>query len=150
MQVNPKEMSMIMAKKSKANYGDGTIFYSNSKGKWMGQINTGRDENGKIKRKSVYGDTQQEVKEKLNQIKFKIYSGTFVDTSQITFEQLMKQIIEDKYALNETQEQTYIRHLETLKMLGSINQIPIQKINYSMLKQLLISMVDCSLLPAHL
>ena len=48
-----------MAKKSKANYGDGTIFYSNSKGKWMGQINTGRDENGKIKRKSVYGDTQQ-------------------------------------------------------------------------------------------
>ena len=133
-----------MAKKSKANYGDGTIFYSNSKGKWMGQINTGRDENGKIKRKSVYGDTQQEVKEKLNQIKFKIYSGSFVDTSQITFEQLMKQIIEDKYALNEIQEQTYIRHLETLKMLGSINQIPLQKINYSMLKQLLISMVDYS------
>ena len=133
-----------MAKKSKANYGDGTIFYSNSKGKWMGQINTGRDENGKIKRKSVYGDTQQEVKEKLNQIKFKIYSGTFVDTSQITFEQLMKQIIEDKYALNEIQEQTYIRHLETLKMLGSINQIPLQKINYSMLKQLLISMVTYS------
>ena len=26
-----------MAKKSKANYGDGTIFYSNSKGKWMNQ-----------------------------------------------------------------------------------------------------------------
>lgn len=100
-----------MAKKSKANHGDGTIFYSNSKVKWIGQINTGRDENGKIKRKSVYGDTQQEVKGKLNQIKFKIYSGTFVDTSQITFEQLMKQIIEDKYALNEIQEQTYIRHL---------------------------------------
>ena len=57
-----------MAKKSKANHGDGTIFYSNSKGKWIGQINTGRDENGKIKRKSVYGDTQQEVKGKLNQI----------------------------------------------------------------------------------
>lgn len=29
-------------------------------------------------------------------------------------------------------------------MLGSINQIPLQKINYSMLKQLLISMVDYS------
>lgn len=32
MQVNPKERNMIMAKKSKANHGDGTIFYSNSKG----------------------------------------------------------------------------------------------------------------------
>lgn len=104
-----------MAKKSKANYGDGTVFYSASKKKWLGQINSGRDENGKMKRKTVYGDTQQEVKEKLNQIKYDIYSGTFVDTSQITFEQLMLQIIEDKRAMNEIQEQTYVRHIETLK-----------------------------------
>lgn len=133
-----------MAKKSKANYGDGTVFYSASKKKWLGQINSGRDENGKMKRKTVYGDTQQEVKEKLNQIKYDIYSGTFVDTSQITFEQLMLQIIEDKRAMNEIQEQTYVRHIETLKMLKDINPIPLQQINYSMLKQLLISMVHYS------
>lgn len=100
-----------MAKKSKANYGDGTIFFSNSKNKWMGQINVGLDENGKMKRKSVTGNSQQEVREKLNQIKFEIYSGTFVDSSHITFEQLMKQIIEDKLAMNEIQEQTAARHL---------------------------------------
>lgn len=129
-----------MPKKSKANYGDGTIFFSNSKNKWMGQINVGLDENGKMKRKSVTGNSQQEVREKLNQIKFEIYSGTFVDSSHITFEQLMKQIIEDKLEMNEIQEQTAARHLETLKVLKPIHDVPLQNINYSMLKQLLISM----------
>ena len=71
--------------KVQMDYGDGTIFYSNSQKKWMGQINIGRDENGKIKRKTVYGKTAEEVKEKLNQIKYSIYSGTFIDISHITF-----------------------------------------------------------------
>lgn len=139
-----KVKEYFMAKKSKANYGDGTIFFSNSKNKWMGQINVGLDENGKMKRKSVTGNSQQEVREKLNQIKFEIYSGTFVDSSQITFEQLMKQIIEDKLAMNEIQEQTAARHLETLKMLKDISYLPLQRINYSMLKQLLISKTEYS------
>ena len=29
--------------KVQMDYGDGTIFYSNSQKKWMGQINIGRD-----------------------------------------------------------------------------------------------------------
>lgn len=128
-----------MAKKSKANYGDGTIFFSNSKNKWMGQINVGKDENGKTKRKTVTGNSQQEVREKLNQIKFDIYSGMFVDSSHITFEQLMKQIIEDKLSMNEIQEQTAARHLDTLKMIKDISYLPLQSINYSMLKQFMIS-----------
>ena len=69
--------------KTQMDYGEGTIFYSNSQHKWMGQVNIGRDENGKIKRKSVYGATPEEVKEKLNQIKYSIYSGTFLDVSHI-------------------------------------------------------------------
>ena len=37
-----------MSKKKRAytGYGEGTIFYSNSKNKWMGQINIGKDEKG--------------------------------------------------------------------------------------------------------
>lgn len=133
-----------MAKKKKpiTGYGEGTIFYSNSQKKWMGQINTGRDENGKMKRKSVYGKTPEEVKAKLQQIRFEIYIGDFVEVSNITFEQLEKQILDDKLAMNEFQEQTYYRHLETLNTLKLISKQPLQKINYSMLKQLLLSMVD--------
>lgn len=138
MAKDPKKKS----RKAETAYGDGTIFYSNSQKKWMGQMNIGRDENGKMKRKSVYGKTAEEVKAKLQQIKYDIYTGDFVEISNITFEQLEKQILDDKFAINEFQEQTYFRHLETLKILKSISHYPIQKINYSMLKQFLITMVD--------
>ena len=38
-----------MAKrKPKNHYGEGSIFYSNVKQKWMAQINVGKDENGKV------------------------------------------------------------------------------------------------------
>lgn len=128
--------------RSRTGYGEGTIFYSNVKEKWMGQINVGKGEDGKIKRKSVTGNSPDEVKQKLKQIEYEIYTGSFIDESTITFEQLEKQILDDRFALNEFQEQTYFRHLETLKMLKSINNIPLQEINYSMLKQLMIDSVD--------
>lgn len=130
--------------KTQMDYGDGTIFYSNSQHKWMGQVNISRDENGKIKRKSVYGATPEEVKEKLNQIKYSIYSGTFLDVSHITFYQLAKQLQDDKLAMNEIQEQTYYRNLETLKQTAAINNVPLQQINYFMVRELLISKINFS------
>ena len=57
-----------MAKRKPKNiYGEGSIFYSNIKQKWMAQINVGKDENGKVIRKSVIADTQEEVKTKLDE-----------------------------------------------------------------------------------
>ena len=108
----------------------------------MGQINIGRGDDGKMKRKTVYGKTADEVKSKLQQVRYDIYTGDFVHPSSITFEQLEKQVLDDKLVMNEIQEQTYHRHIETLKRLASINKKPLQKINYSMLKHLLLSLVD--------
>ena len=57
-----------MAKRKPKNiYGEGSIFYSNIKQKWMAQINVGKDENGKVIRKSVIADTQEEVKTKFDE-----------------------------------------------------------------------------------
>lgn len=50
--------------RSRTGYGEGTIFYSNVKEKWMGQINVGKGEDGKIKRKSVTGNSPDEVNQK--------------------------------------------------------------------------------------
>ena len=43
--------------------GEGTIYFSEARKKWVGQITIGRDVNGKQLRKSVYGNTRKEVKE---------------------------------------------------------------------------------------
>ena len=39
---------------SKRANGDGSIFYNESKGKWVGQITLGYDENGRRKRNARY------------------------------------------------------------------------------------------------
>ncbi len=135
---------MAKAKKPKNHYGQGSIFYIENKKKWMGQLDLGKDESGKRIRKTVLGDTPEEVEEKMQKVKFDIYSGKFVDASTITFEQLMKQILAEKRAMNEIQEQTYFRHIETLKQCAAINDIPVQKIDTTMLKALILSKVNYS------
>lgn len=137
--------SNIMAKKKPKNvYGEGSIFYSNVKKKWMAQINVGKDENGKVKRRSFTGNTPEEVAAKLQQVKYEIYIGDFIDVSHITFDQLAHQVIEDKLNMNEYQQQTYFRDIETLKMCGMISDVPIQQIDYNMLKQFMLSKINYS------
>lgn len=137
--------SNIMAKKKPKNvYGEGSIFYSNVKKKWMAQINVGKDENGKVKRRSFTGNTPEEVAAKLQQVKYEIYTGDFIDVSHITFDQLAHQVIEDKLNINEYQQQTYFRDIETLKMCGMISDVPIQQIDYNMLKQFMLSKINYS------
>ena len=134
-----------MAKKKPKNvYGEGSIFYSNVKKKWMAQINVGKDENGKVKRRSFTGNTPEEVAAKLQQVKYEIYTGDFIDVSHITFGQLAHQVIEDKLNMNEYQQQTYFRDIETLKMCGMISDVPIQQIDYNMLKQFMLSKINYS------
>lgn len=134
-----------MAKKKPKNvYGEGSIFYSNVKKKWMAQINVGKDENGKVKRRSFTGNTPEEVAAKLQQVKQEIYTGDFIDVSHITFDQLAHQVIEDKLNMNEYQQQTYFRDIETLKMCGMISDVPIQQIDYNMLKQFMLSKINYS------
>lgn len=137
--------SNIMAKKKPKNvYVEGSIFYSNVKKKWMAQINVGKDENGKPKRHFLTGNTSEEVAAKLQQVKYKIYTGDFIDVSRITFDQLAHQVIEDKLNMNEYQQQTYFRDIETLKMCGMISDVPIQQIDYNMLKQFMLSKINYS------
>lgn len=137
--------SNIMAKKKPKNvYGEGSIFYSNVKKKWMAQINVGKDENGKVKCRSFTGNTHEEVAAKLQQVKYEIYTGDFIDVSHITFDQLAHQVIEDKLNMNEYQQQTYFRDIETLKMCGMISDVPIQQIDYNMLKQFMLSKINYS------
>lgn len=145
MQKKSNGRSNIMAKKKPKNvYGEGSIFYSNVKKKWMAQINVGKDENGKVKRRSFTGNTHEEVAAKLQQVKYEIYTGDFIDVSHITFDQLAHQVIEDKLNMNEYQQQTYFRDIETLKMCGMISDVPIQQIDYNMLKQFMLSKINYS------
>lgn len=118
--------------------GDGAVYFGDAKKKWIGQITLGYDESGNRKRKTVYGSTKSEVKQKLRQIEIGIYTGDFVDKSNITIYQLAKQILNDDYNSNLIKENTYYRHLETLRRLKEIYNTPLQKATELQIKAFLL------------
>ena len=50
---------------AKRGNGEGTIYFSEKLNKWVGQFTAGRKDDGRLNRKSVYGNTRKEVKEKM-------------------------------------------------------------------------------------
>ena len=123
---------------SKRANGDGAIYFSEKRKKWVGQITLGYDEKGGRKRKTVYGSTKTEVKQKLKQIEIGVYTGDFVDKSNITIYQLAKQILDDDYNANLIKENTYYRHIETLRRLKEIYNTPLQKATEPQIKAFLL------------
>lgn len=122
--------------------GDGAIYYDEKRGVFVGQINLGYDEKGKRKRKTVYGKTKTEVKEKVKNVEYQVYTGTFVDKSQITIYHLAKQLLDDKLNQNEIKEPTYFRHMETLKILKPIYNTPLQDVTETQLRHFFNSNLD--------
>ena len=46
---------------AKRGNGEGTIYYSEKLNKWIGQFTAGRKADGKLNRKSVYGNTRKDA-----------------------------------------------------------------------------------------
>ena len=59
--------------------GEGTIYFSEKLNKWVGQFTAGRKDNGKLNRKSVYGNTRKEVKEKITKALAEVQSKTYME-----------------------------------------------------------------------
>lgn len=115
---------------AKRGNGEGTIYYSEKLNKWVGQFTAGRKSDGKLNRKSVYGNTRKEVKEKMTIALADVQNNSFINKSDITISQLGKSLIDIKFESNRITEATYGRALGTFNIIkcSSIGDIPIQKI----------------------
>lgn len=129
---------------SKRANGDGSVYYDKKKKIYRGQVVIGYDENGKQKRKSVSGKNPTEVKQKLKQIEYKVFSGDFIDESNITIYHLAKQMIDDRLNNNEVTQSTYNCNMQTLKRLKPIYNTPLQQANETQIRAFLQSQLDYS------
>lgn len=130
-----------MAKKGN---GEGTIYYSEKLNKWVGQFVAGRKDNGKLNRKSVYGNTRKEVKEKMVKAQAEIQSNTYIEKQDITIAELGKRIIDNKFEANIITEATYGRNLNTFNHIknSEIADIKIQDISIDTLQKFINSKKD--------
>jgi len=124
---------------AKRGNGEGTIYYSEKLNKWVGQFTAGRKANGRLNRKSVYGNTRKEVKAKISQGITDVQNNTFIDTNDIILYNLAKEIVEDKKKSNQISSSTYNRALHTLKIIenSKLGKMPIQKITAKNIKDFL-------------
>lgn len=124
---------------SKRGNGEGTIYYSEKLNKWVGQFTAGRKADGKLNRKSVYGNTRKEVKEKITKALAEVQTNTFIEKNDIILYDLAKEIIEDKKMSNQISLSTYNRATYTLKIIeeSDLGQMPIQKITAKNIKDFL-------------
>lgn len=116
---------------AKRGNGEGTIYYSEKLNKWVGQFTVGRKADGKINRKSVYGNTRKEVKEKITKALSEVQTNTFVDNNDITVYQFAKHIIDTKVETNTIKATTYNTYLYPLQKIknSNISDMKIQKIS---------------------
>lgn len=87
--------------------GEGTIYFSEKLNKWVGQFVAGRKADGKLNRKSVYGNTRKEVKEKMTKALAEVQNNTFIEKNDITVYELGKEILDFKYATNTIKGTSY-------------------------------------------
>lgn len=116
--------AQIMKKRSN---GEGTICKRND-GRWMAQIliDTGY---GEFKRKTVYGKTQREVKEKLEQLKSDQKQGRVIETSDMLLEQWMNIWITNyKPDLKITTREDYESYINTHIRGSDLGKIPLNKL----------------------
>lgn len=98
---------------SKRGNGEGTIYYSEKLNKWVGQFTAGHKADGKLNRKSIYGNTRKEVKEKITKALAEVQTKTYIEKNDMTISMLGEQIIEGKFNANIISQATYGRTLGT-------------------------------------
>ena len=137
--INTKSSSK---KKARASYGAGSLFYSESKKKWVGEVTLMI--NGEPKRKRVYDKSKTEVRHKMDELKMQESYGEFVKKDNTTLTELAQELIDGQLAHNKIIEATYMRKADTLKKLEPIGFFKIQEITERIVDDFLLEQLDYS------
>ena len=131
---------------AKRGNGEGTIYYSEKLNKWIGQFVAGRKTDGRLNRKSIYGNSRKEVKEKMTKALAEVQDDLYVDKTDITLDQTITMCIEQNKKANKIRQVTYNRNMQTQKIVRKlpISNIPIQKITGAMISNDLCMLTDYS------
>ena len=121
--------------KSRGN-GDGSIYYSESRKRWIGQDTIGRDAAGKLQRRTVSGKPKTEVKEKVDALKNEVRTQTYIAPDRITVYQLLEALIEEDFSLNIIGEAAYLRKRAILKRIkqSELSGVAVQSVTKNQLQ----------------
>ena len=131
---------------AKRGNGEGTIYYSEKLNKWVGQYSAGRKPDGSLNRKSVYGNTRKEVKEKIVTKLSEYQKGIVINKSDIKVYQLGLELLETKFKTNKIKEKSYGTISHSLNKIKDteLGNTPIQKVTYKTIQDFLNTITNLS------
>jgi integrase len=134
----------MAAKKSTARRGnnEGTI-YQRPNGLWSAQVTTGHDENGKTKRKTVYGKSRAEVAMKMNGLVGDIYKHGYKNSTNDNLETLMHHWLMI-YKKPEVTSRTFEKHIRNCKLhiFPAIGRFQLDEITPDMIQTLFVNLLE--------
>ncbi len=135
-----------MKKKRRRGNGEGTIFEDKKNKRWIGQYISGIAEDGKAIRKSVYGKTQKEVVNKLNEVKYQMNNDIYVEKNGIKLVKIIEDIREEKLASNTISGGQYARLKWTINIIknSKLGEMKIQDVTKNDIQEFLNSIKDLS------
>lgn len=116
-------------KRMKLPHGDGSIYFIESRNRYAGQVTLTID--GDKLRKTVYGKTEKEVKDKIRELHIQAQAGNLHNPKKpkpMTIYDLADKLIEEQLMLNEIRQSSYDRKKSTLKMLSAISDMEIKAV----------------------
>lgn len=132
-------------KKVKLDYGDGSIYFVKGRNRYAGQVNI--EINGVQERRTVYGKTEREVKNKMMELQVQAKAGNLEPKKKpqlLTIYDLADKMIEDQLAMNEVRQSTYDRKKSTLKMMEGISDKLLTEVSEEDLIEYFTSVLDYS------
>ncbi len=125
---------------------NGTIYFSEKLNKWVGQFTAGRKADGSLNRKSVYGNTRKEVKEKIVTKLSEYQKGIVINKSDIKVYQLGLDLLETKFKTNKIKETSYGTISHSLNKIKDteLGNTPIQKVTYKTIQDFLNTITNLS------
>ena len=125
-------MSREKKKSTKSRYnGEGSFYYDKSKARWYGVVTVGYDTEDNPIRKKVSDKDFTLAQKKFDELKEQVRKGTYIDKNECRLEDIIIYQIERDKSLNIIKDVTYLRRLNTLKIIQShrIAKTPIQLID---------------------
>lgn len=115
--------------------GEGTIS-KRKNGTWEGKYTVGRDANGKLIRKTIYGKSQKEVAQKITAMTNDLNTGLYIAPEQTTFGQWLD-IWYDDYlgGVKESTATQYKYHID-FNIKPALGHVQLQKLTAPMIQKL--------------
>lgn len=125
-------------KQKRRSSGEGTIFWREDRQRWVAEIPIGVDsKTGKMKYKTVYGKSEQEVKEKKKKIELEMGLGLRIESTKTTFGEWLDLWLDTykKDSLRPTTYSNYKRLIE-VHLKPHLGGIPLKDLQANQLQRL--------------